>query len=149
MFFSLTLGCYKGFTWQASERKQFPLVDLLQSQGLAALAFKSSGPTAGLALYIVASGFPGDSDSKIIHLQCKSPRFDSWVRKGMATHSSILACRIPWTEEPGGLQSMGLQRVRHTTERLPLHLISVHFRGCRRDLVCLSTQQSVLGLVDC
>ena len=35
--------------------------------------------------------------------------------KGMATHSSILAWRIPWTEEPGGLQSMGLQRV-NTTE---------------------------------
>ena len=31
----------------------------------------------------------------------------------MATHSGILAWRIPWTEEPGGLQSMGLQRVRH------------------------------------
>ena len=31
--------------------------------------------------------------------------------KGMVTHSSILAWRIPWTEEPGGLQSMGLQRV--------------------------------------
>ena len=31
----------------------------------------------------------------------------------MVTHSSILACKIPWTEEPGGLQSMGLQRVRH------------------------------------
>ena len=31
--------------------------------------------------------------------------------KGMATHSSILACRIPWTEEPGGLQSIGSQRV--------------------------------------
>ena len=31
----------------------------------------------------------------------------------MATHSSILACRIPWTEEPGGLQSMGSQRVGH------------------------------------
>jgi len=31
--------------------------------------------------------------------------------KGMATHSSILAWRIPWTEEPGGLQSMGSQRV--------------------------------------
>ena len=31
----------------------------------------------------------------------------------MATHSSLLAWRIPWTEEPGGLQSMGLQRVRH------------------------------------
>ena len=33
--------------------------------------------------------------------------------KGMATHSSVLAWRIPWTEEPGGLRSMGLQRVRH------------------------------------
>ena len=32
---------------------------------------------------------------------------------GMATHSSILAWRIPWTEEPGGPQSMGLQRVRY------------------------------------
>ena len=29
----------------------------------------------------------------------------------MATHSSVLACRIPWIEEPGGLQSMGSQRV--------------------------------------
>ena len=35
------------------------------------------------------------------------------LEKGMATHSSILAWIIPWTEEPGGLQSMGLKRVRH------------------------------------
>ena len=35
------------------------------------------------------------------------------LEEGMATHSSILAWRIPWTEEPGGLQSMVLQRVRH------------------------------------
>ena len=33
--------------------------------------------------------------------------------EGMATHSSVLALRIQWTEEPGGLQSMGWQRVRH------------------------------------
>ena len=33
----------------------------------------------------------------------------------MVTHSSILAWRIPWTEEPGGLQSRGLQRVRHNS----------------------------------
>ena len=33
------------------------------------------------------------------------------VKKEMATHSSILAWEIPWTEEPGGLQTMGLQRV--------------------------------------
>ena len=45
----------------------------------------------------------------------RRPRFDPWVRKipeeEMATHSSILAWRIPWTEEPGGLQSMGSHRV--------------------------------------
>ena len=35
------------------------------------------------------------------------------LEKGMATHSSILAWRIPWTEEPGRLQSMGSQRVGH------------------------------------
>ena len=35
------------------------------------------------------------------------------LEKGMATHSSILAWEIPWTEEPGGLQSMGSQRVGH------------------------------------
>ena len=35
------------------------------------------------------------------------------VEEGMATHSRILAWRIPWTEVPGGLQSMGSQRVRH------------------------------------
>ena len=35
------------------------------------------------------------------------------LEKELATHSIILAWRIPWTEEPGGLQSMGLQRVGH------------------------------------
>ena len=53
--------------------------------------------------------------------QCRK-REEMWVQslgwedpleEGMATHSSILAWRIPWTEEPGRLQSMGLQRVGH------------------------------------
>ena len=35
------------------------------------------------------------------------------LEKEMATHSSILAWEIPWTDKPGGLQSMGLQRVQH------------------------------------
>ena len=38
---------------------------------------------------------------------------DDPLEKEMATHSSILAWRIPWTEEPGGLQSMGSHGVRH------------------------------------
>jgi len=51
-----------------------------------------------------------------------SAMWETWVRslgwedpleKGTATHSSILAWRIPWAEEPGRLHSMGLQRVRH------------------------------------
>ena len=35
------------------------------------------------------------------------------LQKGMVTHTSVLAWRIPWTEEPGGLQSTGSQKVRH------------------------------------
>ena len=71
-----------------------------------------------LAPFIRGSeGFPGGSAVK--NLPVKQ---ETWVRslgqedpleKGMATHSSILAWRIAWTEEPGGLQSMGSQRVRH------------------------------------
>ena len=41
------------------------------------------------------------------------------MEEGMAMHSSILACRIPWTEESGGLQSMGLQRVGHNWSDCP------------------------------
>ena len=42
------------------------------------------------------------------------------LEKGMATHSNILAWRIPWTEEPDGLQSMGSQSVSDMTEQLIL-----------------------------
>jgi len=41
------------------------------------------------------------------------PGWERSLVEGMASHSSILAWRIPWTEEPGGLQSTGSQRVRH------------------------------------
>ena len=43
----------------------------------------------------------------------QSPAWEDPPEKGMATHSSILAWKISWTEEPGGLQPMGLQRVGH------------------------------------
>ena len=45
--------------------------------------------------------------------QIQSLGWEDPLEKEMAAHSSILAQRIPWTEEPGGLQSMGSQRVRH------------------------------------
>ena len=63
---------------------------------------------------------PGDSVVKS-HLPMQGTE-ETWVRflgqeesleEGVKTHSSILAGKIPWTEEPGGLQSIGWQRVRH------------------------------------
>jgi len=45
--------------------------------------------------------------------QVQSLNQEDPLEKEMATHSSILAWRIPWTEEPSGLQSMGSQKVRH------------------------------------
>ena len=69
---------------------------------------------------LASQGFPGGSDGA--YSACN---VGDWVwslgqedplEKEMATHSSILAWRIPWTEEPGKLQSMGLQRVRHDWE---------------------------------
>ena len=46
---------------------------------------------------------------------------DLLLEEGMATHSSILAWRIPWTEEPGGLQSIGLHRVGTQLKQLGIH----------------------------
>ena len=45
--------------------------------------------------------------------QVRSPDQEDLLEKEMATHTSILAWRTPWTKEPGRLQSMGSQRVRH------------------------------------
>ena len=51
---------------------------------------------------------PAMQEIKVQSLDWEDP-----LEKGMATHSRILTWISPWTEEPGGLQSMGLQRVRH------------------------------------
>ena len=55
------------------------------------------------------------------------PGWEDPLVMGMATYSSILAWRIPWTEEPGGLQSIGLQRVGYDwSDRVRMHARSVH-----------------------
>ena len=51
---------------------------------------------------------PATQETQVQSLDQEDP-----LEKEIATHSSILAWRIPWTEEPGGLQSMGFQRVGH------------------------------------
>ena len=65
-------------------------------------------------------GLPGGSTGKnpptMQEMQETQVRFlvqEDPLKEGMAIHSSILAWRIPWTEEPGGLQSIGSQRIRH------------------------------------
>ena len=65
-------------------------------------------------------GFPGGSDGKESVRNAGDAREVGMIpgsqdplEKEMVTHSSILAWRIPWTEEPGRLQSMGSQRVTH------------------------------------
>ena len=65
-------------------------------------------------------GFPGGASRKELTCQCTRHETQVWsldqedaLEEGMATHSSILAWRISWTEEPGRLQSMGLQGIRH------------------------------------
>ena len=64
-----------------------------------------------------SQGFPGGPDGKESACNAGDPGsilgLEEPLEKGMATHSSTLAWRIPWMEEPGGLQSMGSQRVGH------------------------------------
>ena len=55
----------------------------------------------------MVKNLPAMQETQVLSLGRGDP-----LEKGMATYTSIPACRIPWTEEPGGLQSMGLQIVR-------------------------------------
>ena len=87
---------------------------------------------------------------------------ETWVRflgpedppkKGMATHSSILAWRILWTEKPGGLQSLGLQRVRQdwatntlTTFKKLIRYVQVDEQTEDKNLGVVSIQISVVDL---
>ena len=56
----------------------------------------------------IVKNLPAMQETQVWSLSCDNP-----LEKGMATHSSILAWRIPWIEEAGGLQSMGSQKVTH------------------------------------
>ena len=73
---------------------------------------------------LVFLGFPdGSAGKEFLHLECRQPGFDPLVAKikGIATHSGILAWRIPWTEEPGRLPSMGSQSQTRLNDSLSLY----------------------------
>ena len=84
-----------------------------------------------IALISHTSGLPWWLRRQSVHLQCRRPGFDPCVgkiplEKDMATHFSTLTWKIPWMEEPGGLQYMGLQKVRQNSAT-SLHFTSLHF----------------------
>ena len=103
--------------------------------------------------YRWTEGSPGGSGGKESACPCRM-----WVRslgeedpleEEMATHSSILAWRIPWTEEPGGLQSMGSQRVGHNlaTEQQQMAVITLMYSSSsdgsewvRDELACVTSR---------
>ena len=73
---------------------------------------------AGNISYALVAGLPWWLSSKefaflLQEMQFRSLDQEDLLEKKMATHFSILAWEIPWTEEPGGIQSMGSQRDRH------------------------------------
>ena len=76
----------------------------VSSQGKGGLKWKESDVWASLVAQMVKN-LPAMWETWVQSLGWGDP-----LEKGMATHSGILAWRIPWTEEPGGLQSMGSQR---------------------------------------
>ena len=72
-------------------------------------------------------------------MRVRSPGQEDPLEESMATHSSTLASKIPWTEEPGRLQSMGLQRVRH-------NLVTEHMKIASGAYITLSSFSLILLL---
>ena len=95
-------------------------------------------------------GFPGGSDGK--ESDCSAgdpgsvPGREDPLEEGMAIHSSILAWRTPWTEEPGGPQFMG-HRESDTTERLTLSYFHRELDGEWEISVKLSDQRNAKGIL--
>ena len=66
----------------------------------------------------MVKNLPAMLETQIQSLACEDP-----LEKGMTSHSSIFPWRIPWTEEPGWLQSKGSQRVRHSGVHTHTHTL--------------------------
>ena len=90
-------------------RERLPAPEFLPGEfhGLSSLVGYSL-PTIVLLVAQMIKNLPAMQEAQVASLDQ-----EDLLEKGMATYSSILARRIPWTEESGGLQSMGSQRVRH------------------------------------
>ena len=97
----------------------------------------------GAILSMWSRDFPGGSSmvkTKTLHFHCRVHGFDPWA---VAAHSSTLAWKIPWVEEPGRLQSMGSLRVGHDWAT-SLSLFTFHFHALEKEMATHSSQCSCL-----
>ena len=97
------------------------------------------------------TGFRGGSDDKDsaydageLGLVLESEKFP---REENALYSSILVWKIPWTEEPGGLQSMGLQRVRHNITKAQRGKLTMRRYGTLGGILAFSASSSIESTV--
>ena len=98
-------------TLYITERKLAPVSSHLGLKVLAAIFLFPSGsipPFSSSPVAKMVKNLPARRETQVQYLV-----WEDSLEKGMATHFSILAWRIPWTEEPGKLQSMGSQRAGH------------------------------------
>ena len=100
--------------WKGEEELSFQLVEMsVKISSRFGYKFMSGSSNYHLTLFGASlvvqtvKNLPAMQETRV-----QSLGVEDLLEKGMATHSSILASRIPWTEEPGRLQSMGSQRVR-------------------------------------
>ena len=84
----------------------------------------------------VVKNMPAKQETQVLSLGQKYP-----LEKEMETHSNILAWESPWTEEPGGLQSMGSQRVGHDLVKQYQHMLISRVTTKTRVKFCLLTER--------
>ena len=95
-------------------------------------------------------GFPSDASGKEPSRQFRTHETQIWslgqeypLEEGVATHSSILAWKIPWTEKPGVLWSIGWQRVRQDWSKLsPVHSCHRKWKECLREIFSVNGWQN-------
>ena len=117
--FQLIEGLHRTFLWHF---QVLNCVYFLENEVVSQHMFGSILTISWLTPY-----FPGGSNGKESACSVGDlgliPGLGRYPGEGKGYHSSILAWGIPWTEEPGGLQSMGSQRVKHNWATEPTHII--------------------------
>ena len=100
--------------WKGEEELSFQLVEMSVKIS-SRFGYKFMSGSSNYHLTLFGASLVAQTVKNLLAMQetrVQSLGVEDLLEKGMATHSSILASRIPWTEEPGRLQSMGSQRVR-------------------------------------